>query len=72
MTKSVSNREICFIKAVLLLCEHGHFKKKIENGVNSPLPLYIRVKGTQGAVVTEHVASGLQGRDCAQKPDYCD
>ena len=25
MTKAVSNREICFIKAVLLLCEHGHF-----------------------------------------------
>ena len=28
MTKAVSNREICFIKAVLLLCEHGHFVKK--------------------------------------------
>ena len=25
MTKAVSNREICLIKAVLLLCEHGHF-----------------------------------------------
>ena len=30
MTKAVSNREGCFIKSVLLLCEHGH---KIENGV---------------------------------------
>ena len=25
MTKAVTNREICFIKAVLLLYEHGHF-----------------------------------------------
>ena len=25
MTKAASSREICFIKAVLLLCEHGHF-----------------------------------------------
>ena len=31
MTKAVSNREICFIKPVLLLFEHGHLKK-IENG----------------------------------------
>ena len=23
MTKAVSNRDICFIKAVLSLCEHG-------------------------------------------------
>ena len=28
MTKAVSNREICFIKAVLLQCKHGHFTKK--------------------------------------------
>ena len=26
MTKAVSNREICFIKAVLLLCEQGTFQ----------------------------------------------
>ena len=25
MTKAVSNRHICFIKAVLLLCKHGYF-----------------------------------------------
>ena len=37
MTKAVSNREICFIKAVLLLCEHGYFFSKLfENGVKSP------------------------------------
>ena len=28
MTKAASNRQICFIKEVLLLCEHGHFYKK--------------------------------------------
>ena len=28
ITKAVSNREICFIKAVLLLCEHGHKNRK--------------------------------------------
>ena len=38
MTKAVSNREICFIKALLLLCEHGHFKRKIENCVFYPPP----------------------------------
>ena len=31
MTKAVSHSEICVIKALLLLCEHGHLKK-IENG----------------------------------------
>ena len=25
MTKAVSNRQICFIKALLLLCQHGYF-----------------------------------------------
>ena len=38
MTKAVSNREICFIKAVLLLCEHGHFF------YHTPTPNTIRVK----------------------------
>ena len=34
MTKAVSNRKIYFVKAVLLLCKHGHFfEKKIENSV---------------------------------------
>ena len=27
--EAVSNREICFIKAMLLFCEHGHFEKKL-------------------------------------------
>ena len=27
MNKAVSNRDICFIKAVLLLCKHGHFSQ---------------------------------------------
>ena len=35
--QAVSNREICFIKAVLILCGHGHFfQQKIENGVPPP------------------------------------
>ena len=40
MTEAVSNWEVCFIKAVLLFCEHGHFfqQKKIENGVFLPPP----------------------------------
>ena len=43
MTKAVSNREIGFIKAVLLLCEHWHLKeKKIEYGVFT-FPHTIRV-----------------------------
>ena len=38
----VSNREICFIKAVLSLCEHGHFflLNFASHGVNSPPPQY--------------------------------
>ena len=43
MTKAVSNREICFIKAVSLLCEHGYFKKKSKM-VFLPPPNTIRVK----------------------------
>ena len=46
MTKAVSNREICFIKAVLLLllCEHGHFfPKKNRKLCFLPLPNTIRV-----------------------------
>ena len=46
MTKAVSNREICCVKAVLLLCKHGHFflnfkKKKCKM---PPPPYTIRVK----------------------------
>ena len=41
MTKTISNREICSIKAVILLCEHG---QKIGNGVfTPPSPHTIRV-----------------------------
>ena len=29
MTKALSNGGICLIKAVLLLCEHGHFFQQI-------------------------------------------
>ena len=45
MTKAVSNREICFIEAVLLMCEHGHlFLNFASHGVKSPPPNTIRVK----------------------------
>ena len=43
MTKAVSNREIRFIKAVLLLCEHDHFFLNVENGVY-PSPLQTEKK----------------------------
>ena len=36
MTKAVSNREFCFIKAMLLLCEHGHLKKNRKWCFNHP------------------------------------
>ena len=36
MTKAVLNVEICFINAVLSLCENGHFFQKFS--VKSPLP----------------------------------
>ena len=37
MTTTVSNLEICFIKAVLLLCEHGHFLLNFaSHGIKSP------------------------------------
>ena len=40
MTKAVLNREICFIKAVILSCEHGHhiLQNLRSHGVNSPPP----------------------------------
>ena len=43
MTKAVSKREICLIKAVLLLCEHGYFSLNFaSNGVNcSPILLWL-------------------------------
>ena len=46
MAKAASNRDICFIKALLLLCEHGHFKEKSKMVFfNSlPLPNTFRVK----------------------------
>ena len=41
MTKAVLNREFCFIKAVLLLCEHGHFKKKSKMVFLTPPPILL-------------------------------
>ena len=39
MTKAISNLEICFIKSVLLSCEHRHFLQNFtSHGVNSPPP----------------------------------
>ena len=43
MTKAVRNRKICFIKAVLLLCEHGHVKKTMKIVFLPPPPNTIRV-----------------------------
>ena len=44
MTKAVSNRDISFIKAVLLLCEHGHFFLNFaSHGVNSPPILLVLI-----------------------------
>ena len=36
MTKAVLNREISFIRAVLLLCEHGHFSLNFESHESPP------------------------------------
>ena len=48
MTKAVSNREICFIKVVLLLCEHGHFKKKSKwCFYHPPILLGLNVQNTE-------------------------
>ena len=40
MKKAVSNREICFVKAVFLFCKHGHFfhLNFASYGVNCPPP----------------------------------
>ena len=38
LTKAVSNRDICFIKAVLILREHGHFSLSFAKHGLSPLP----------------------------------
>ena len=40
MTKAVSNRDICFAKAVLLLCEHGHFSLNFALHVNGTPKIY--------------------------------
>ena len=41
MTKAVSNREICFIKALLLLCKHGNFSPNFaSHGLSIPPPQY--------------------------------
>ena len=43
MTEAVSNRDICFIKAVLLLGKHGHFFFLFfaSQGQNDPPPLML-------------------------------
>ena len=47
MTKAVSNRDICFIKAVLLWCEHGLFLLFFAlHGLSCTPPHKFRVKGT--------------------------
>ena len=47
MSKAVSNREICFIKAVLLLYEHGHFAL---HGVFAPPPSPNTIMGDKKCV----------------------
>ena len=49
ITKAVSNREIYFIKAVLLLCEHRHFLRRIAY-LPPPPPNTFRVKFLDAAV----------------------
>ena len=47
MTKAVSNRDVCFIKAVFLLCEHGHFSLNFtSHGFLAPPANTIRVRYT--------------------------
>ena len=38
MTKAVSNRDICLIKEVLLMCEHGHFSLNFASNGSTALP----------------------------------
>ena len=48
MTKVVSNRDICFVKAVLLLCEHKHLLLKFaSHGIFCPPPLSDTIRVTQ-------------------------
>ena len=44
MTKAVSSREICFIEAVLLLCEHGRLFQQRRKWCFIPPPNTIRAK----------------------------
>jgi len=59
MTKAISNwPEICFIKAVLLLCEHWHFlKKKSKMVFFTPPPqiLSVRVNKSKIHIDLQHV-----------------
>ena len=59
MTKAVSNKEICFIKAVLLLCEHGHLKK-YRKWCFLPPPNTIRVY----SAVNQYLIKISQGEGC--------
>ena len=38
MCKGISNRDIYFIKVVVLLCEHGHFSQNFAKHGPSSLP----------------------------------
>ena len=59
MTKAVSNRDICFVKAELLLfCKHGHFSHNFtSHGLSpSPNPLNtIRVKSVHGCLLAQTI-----------------
>ena len=51
MTKAVSNREVCSIKTLLLLCEHGHlFQNFASHGVNCPLPILLGLRESESEV----------------------
>ena len=44
MTKTVSTRAICFIQAIVLLCEHGHFSLNSASGILSPPPILLGLR----------------------------
>ena len=61
MTKAVLNRDICFIEAVLLWCEHGHFSQFcVAWPMLPPSPIQLGLnqghvnRGTEGVRVLWH------------------
>ena len=46
MAKAVSNRDICFIKAVSLFCEHEHFSLNIASHGLSPPTIQLGLRKT--------------------------